>query len=120
VKFQTLSLSCFNKYRELYYNSSGIKIIPEFIINEMTPRSLAYWFMDDGYKTINGYYYSTESYSLDENNYLCYILNNKFNIESKPHKTTNGYRIYIPSSSKDRFKETISPFIISHFNYKFH
>src|SRR5579859_1958141 len=42
IKFQTLSLNCFNKYRELYYNIDGIKIIPKSIIDEITVKSLAY------------------------------------------------------------------------------
>jgi hypothetical protein len=28
IKFQTLSLPCFNKYRDIFYNSKGVKIIP--------------------------------------------------------------------------------------------
>jgi hypothetical protein len=46
IKFQTLSLPCFNKYRELFYNSStegvGVKIIPSDLENLLTPISLAY------------------------------------------------------------------------------
>jgi hypothetical protein len=29
IKFQTLSLPCFNVYREMFYNSAGVKIIPD-------------------------------------------------------------------------------------------
>jgi len=29
IKFQTLSLPCFNKYREMFYTNNGIKIIPQ-------------------------------------------------------------------------------------------
>jgi hypothetical protein len=42
IKFQTLSLPCFNKYKELFYNSEGVKIIPSELEDLLTPISLAY------------------------------------------------------------------------------
>lgn len=61
----------------------------------MTPRGLAYWIMDDGYKSKNGFYLCTESYSLEENEKLKNILNFKFDLDCGVHKHTNGYRLYI-------------------------
>ena len=66
IKFQTLSLFCFNKYKKIFYNSEGVKIKPNNLKNLLTSRSLAYWIMDDGYKYNNGLYICTESYSLLE------------------------------------------------------
>jgi hypothetical protein len=60
-KFWTLSLPCFNKFRELFYNSKGVKFIPNNLEEFITARSLAYWVMDDGYKTKSGFYLCTES-----------------------------------------------------------
>lgn len=42
VKFQTLSLPCFNKFKELFYNSEGVKIIPRNLEELLTARGLAY------------------------------------------------------------------------------
>ena len=42
IKFQTLSLPCFNKYKTLFYNSEGIKIIPDDLENLLTAKGLAY------------------------------------------------------------------------------
>ena len=42
IKFQTLSLPCFNIYRELFYNSDGKKILPANIENFLTVKGLAY------------------------------------------------------------------------------
>ena len=67
IKFNTYSLPCFNKYRKLFYNTKGIKILPEEIESIITPRSLAYWIMDDGYNNISGFYLCTESFTLSEN-----------------------------------------------------
>ena len=45
----------------------------------ITARSLAYWAMDDGYKSVNGFYFCTESYTLEDNHKLSLILKNQFN-----------------------------------------
>ncbi len=42
IKFQTLSLPCFNKYRELFYNSEGVKFIPDNLEQLLTVKGLAY------------------------------------------------------------------------------
>lgn len=42
IKFQTLSLPCFNIYREMFYNSLGVKIIPNNLEELLTARGLAY------------------------------------------------------------------------------
>jgi len=42
IKFQTLSLPCFNLFREMFYNSEGIKIVPSNLGELLSPRGLAY------------------------------------------------------------------------------
>jgi LAGLIDADG DNA endonuclease family len=42
IKFQTLSLPCFNIYIELFYNSEGKKILPANIKELLTIKGLAY------------------------------------------------------------------------------
>jgi hypothetical protein len=96
-----------------------VKYIPNNLEDFITARSLAYWLMDDGYKTTSGFYLCTESYTLDDNLKLSKILKNKFNLESGIHKHTNGHRLYIFSSSKDRLLELVKPYLIQHFYYKF-
>ena len=61
IKFQTLSLPCFNYYREIFYNEEKIKIIPNNIDNLLTAKGLAYWIMDDGYKSRKGIYIFSSS-----------------------------------------------------------
>ena len=119
IKFNTYSLPCFNKFRLLFYNDKGVKFIPENLDSLLTTRGLAYWLMDDGYKSDNGFYFCTESYTLNENLKLVKILKNKFNLNCGVHKHTNGYRLYIFSSSKENLLQLIKPYLIAHFNYKF-
>lgn len=96
------SLPCFNIYRELFYNSEGKKVLPENLAELLTAKGLAYWLMDDGYKSGKGLYICTESFSLNEINFLINILKSKFGLECSYHKVTNGFRIYIFSTSKDK------------------
>ena len=119
VKFWTLSLPCFNKYRELFYDNSGKKFIPLNLEEILTARGLAYWLMDDGYNSLTGFYFCTESYSLEDNHKLCLILKNKFNLNCSVHKHTNGYRLYVLSSSKEDLLSLVKPNLIKHFYYKF-
>jgi hypothetical protein len=118
IKFWTLNLPCFNKFREFFYNEDGKKFISSNLENKLTTKSLAYWAMDDGYKSTNGFYFCTESYTLEDNYKLSEILKNKFNLECGIHKHTNGHRLYVFSSSKERLLELIKPYFINHFYYK--
>lgn len=119
IKFKTLSLPIFNQFRELFYNSEGVKIIPSNLSDIFSERSLAYWIMDDGYKSVKGFYISTESFTLEEHIFLVDLLKNKFNLDCSYHIHTNGYRLYIKSSSKDHLLSLIKPYLINHFYYKF-
>lgn len=74
IKFWTSSLPCFNKFRDMFYDSSGTKIIPLNLEEYLTERSLAFWAMDDGYKSTSGFYFCTESFTLEENHRLKDIL----------------------------------------------
>jgi hypothetical protein len=74
--------------------------------------------MDDGYKSGKGFYICTESYSPDEHILLVQIMKNKFNLDCGIHKVTNGQRLYIYSSSKDKLITLIRPYLLPHFNYK--
>ena len=119
IKFWTQSLPCFNQFRELFYDDSGNKFIPLNLESLISAKSLAYWAMDDGYKTTNGFYFCTESYTLEDNHKLSQILKNRFNLDCGVHKHTNGHRLYVFSSSKDILLELVKPYLIEHFYYKF-
>ena len=75
--------------------------------------------MDDGYKSVSGFYLCTESFSLSDNHKLKNIIKNKFNLDCGVHKHTNGYRLYVFSSSKDKLLQLIKPYLLTHFYYKF-
>lgn len=120
LKFNTLSLPCFNIYREMFYDSSGLKVVPTNISTHFNNISLAYWFMDDGYQSPTGYYFCTESFSPEDHNVLIAMLQSKFNLDCSIHNTTNGSRIYIMKSSVSRFNSLVAGTILPQFQYKLH
>jgi hypothetical protein len=119
IKFSTFSLPCFNKFRSMFYDLSGVKFIPDNLEEFLTAKSLAYWVMDDGYQSGTGFYFCTDSYLLSDIHKLANILKNKFDLECGVHKHTNGHRLYIFSSSKDKLLQLIKPYLLTHFYYKF-
>lgn len=102
----------------MFYNSEGNKILPQNLKELLTVKGLAYWLMDDSYKSQKGIYICTESFSLSENIFLIEILKSKFDLECSYHQTTNGYRIYIFSTSKDKLISLVKPYFLRHFYYK--
>lgn len=74
--------------------------------------------MDDSYKSGKGLYICTESFSMVECNILISILIDKFDLKCSLHKHTNGYRIYIFSSSKENLIKIVKPYFLEHFYYK--
>jgi hypothetical protein len=119
IKFSTFSLPCFNMFRDMFYDLSGVKFIPDNLEEFLTARSLAYWLMDDGYQSVVGFYFCTDSYSLEDIHKLANILRKKFDLECGVHKHTNGHRLYIFSSSKGKLLQLIKPYLLPHFYYKF-
>lgn len=86
----------------MFYDSSGIKVVPDNIAELLTFRGLAYWFMDDGYLSTNGFYFCTESYSINCINKLVKALTS-LGLDVSMHKHTNGQIICINNRSRDKF-----------------
>lgn len=122
-----------NKYYESYvvrvnatpsflpmYNSFYIdkkKHIPLNLLKDFTEQTLAYWFMDDGSKTNNGYIIATMCFLKDELVELQKFLYNKFKLNTSLFKNNT---LYIKSDSKDLFTRLIKPYICDCMQYKLH
>ena len=120
MSFKTLSLPCLNFYHDLFYDSILGKIIPSNIENYLTPRSLAFWIMDDGSKDSNGQtILHTRSYSYSEILLLQNTLKNKFNLRTRiTEKTSGQFIIHIPVKQDIRLKNIVLPYMHYTFIYK--
>lgn len=118
IKFNTLSLTCFNMFREFFYDPQGVKILPHNIDVLLTDTGLAYWFKDDGYFHRKCFAFCTESFTQEKNERLVKILKDKFDLDCLVTPHTNGPRLYVKASSRDKFIELVKPHLIPLFYYK--
>ena len=119
-RFSTLSKDVFNDLWKIFYRGKK-KIIPKNISNIIkSPLSLAVWFMDDGGRRNDSYglFLNTLSFTKLEHEYLQGCLKKNFDIQSRIHWISDGYRIYIPSSEAKKFCTIVSPYMINSLRYK--
>lgn len=127
----TSSEVCDEYYQKWYPLPSREKIIPEDIfIDEIV---LLHWFLDDGYshkrirkdcknskkkQVIIGF--CCESFSKEENQLLCKLINKKFKLNAKIFKCQKGkgWRINIPQSKSKEFFRIIGPPPVKALAYK--
>src|SRR6266481_198634 len=88
------------------------KIISANIIDWLSPRSLAFWSMDDGSLSESGFYFNTLSYSFEEHIILQRVLNLKFNLETNIHKHGDKFKLYIKAKSMPIFRFIVLPYFI--------
>lgn len=131
IRFATISSSIFTFFGKQFYRDKK-KIIPKLIHRWLTPRALAYWYMDDGsMKSIQskGVLLNTQSFSHAEVQLLCNVLIEKFNLycwpllsvrkKVKSKQKKNTYQIYISGKSYETLQNCIYGFLIPEMQYKF-
>jgi hypothetical protein len=121
VNFATLSLPCFNYYRNMFYNSNNLKIVPDNINKLLTPRGLAYWIMDDGSLQNKGLHLNTYGFNHEDVLNLKMTLENIFggsSLKCSIHKHKKGERIYIWEESMGLIRYNISKFMHENMLYK--
>ena len=121
VQFATLSLPCFNYYKDLFYNSNNLKIVPSNIQNLLSPRGLAYWMMDDGSLQNKGLHLNTYGFTPQDIFLLKTTLENMFGentLKCTIHKHQKGERIYIWEESMELVRNNISQFMHKDMQYK--
>ena len=122
ISFTTLTLPCFDIYKNLFYNLNNKKIVPSNIDQLLTPRGLAYWIMDDGSLQNKGLHLSTYSFSYSEvvllKNTLINLFLPNFTLKCTIHKHKKGYRIYIWEESINLIRNHISQFMHKNMLYK--
>nr|ACU25395.1 hypothetical protein [Trebouxia suecica] len=122
IRFATISSSTFTFFGKQFYKDKK-KVTPKLIHRWLTPRALAYWYMDDGsmksYQS-KGVLLNTQAFSHAEVQLLCNVLTEKFNLYCWPRKQKkNTYQIYISGKTYETLRNCIYPFIIPDMQYKF-
>lgn len=97
------------------------KVIPDDLLENITPLSLAVLYMDDGSIKSNkhkGVFLNTQSFNEKDVKILQSILEIKFGIASSTRKDETGEQIYLGGESGAKFIKIIEPFVISSMRYK--
>lgn len=131
--FKTYQHPSFQHYMNQFYiedpdlRGRRRKRIPELLHRWLTPRVLAYWFMDDGNLVPSGYVLNTQCYPMYEQKRAAYALGRVFDLEVSIMKDRKNsvtkepsYRLYINKASRDAFRKIVSPYIVPCMAYKLH
>lgn len=124
--FNTLTSNDFRFLAGMFYiqqNGVWIKEIPKNIKKFLTPRALAYWYMDDGALKWKGHSNAvrlcTDSFSYSDVCLLKSVLEEKFKLKCSLQKKGNIHRISILEESYDDLKSLIFPYLLPCMYYKF-
>lgn len=130
--FNTIVSPSLNFFANMFYTQDPktqkwIKDVPINVEKFLTPRALAYFYMDDGAiksrGRSNAMRLCTESFSVEGVHRLQKAMQNCFNIETtltakKFKDGTIRYRMAIPEKSSAAFRELIRPYLVDCMKYK--
>lgn len=118
--FQTVSHGAFRFYAQQFY-AGGKKSVPKLIDHWLTPRGLAYWFMDDGSiksKESKAIILNTQGFYRTDIERLTGVLQTLFGLSAQLRNQKEGCQIYISGGSYERFVELVEPYVIDEMRYK--
>lgn len=118
--FQTLSHGAFRFYAQQFY-TDGRKRVPELVHRWLSPRGLAFWYMDDGSvksRQSKGVIFNTQGFSRGDVERLCHVLEQQFVLRANVRKQGDGFQIYVSGESFEQFSSLVSPYIIPEMRYK--
>ena len=118
--FNTVSHGGFRFYAQQFY-LLGKKVVPKLIHRWLSPRGLAYWFMDDGSMKSSqskAVIFNTQGYELSDVERLAGVLVSHFQLAAKLRRQSDGWQIFVSGRSFERFGELVDPFVIPEMRYK--
>ncbi|MBI3558936.1 hypothetical protein HY085_00935 [Candidatus Gottesmanbacteria bacterium] len=114
-RFTTRSLPVFTQFYDWFFKDKG-KIIPGNL--EITPLTLACWYMDDGSCCDRDIYLNSQQFNQEEQEKLCLLLQKQQNIQASLNKDKIYWRIRIKKASVQKFMDLIREYMLPSFNYK--
>lgn len=120
LAFQTVGHEAFRFFAHQFYKD-GKKTVPKLIHRWLTPKAVAYWFMDDGSiksKESKAVIFNTHCFGSSEIELLIKVLHETYHLQAKLRKQKDGSQIYVSGTSYETFAELISPYLIEEMKYK--
>lgn len=120
---QTISHEAFNFLADLFNINKKKGISANLIENHLTPRGLAFWFMDDGGKldyshNNQGIVFNTHSFTTEEVEQLCVGLKSTFGFNCWTKLNKGKSVIAVSGDSFQKFMNLTDPYIIASMRYK--
>ncbi len=118
--FNTVSHGAFRFYAQQFY-AGPKKCVPQLVHHWLTPRGLAYWFMDDGSMKSNqskGVVFNTQGFQCPDVERLIGLLDRQFGLRATIRKQSGGWQIYVSGTSYERFIELVGPYVIDEMRHK--
>jgi LAGLIDADG DNA endonuclease family len=123
--FQTLSHNAFNSLADLFIINNKKGFSDSLIINYLSARGLAYWFMDDGGKldynknsSNKSIVLNTQSFTDLEVEKMGAELSEKFNLKCELRSNKGKKIIVINSVSYSIFRSLVDPYLLHEMKYK--
>ena len=119
VVFATLSHPALRFFAHSF-NAGGTKSVPKLIHRMLSPRAIAYWFMDDRSMKSSqskSIVLNTQCSELPDVERLAAALSS-YELEVKPRKQHDGWQLYVSGRSYERFVALVDPFVIESMRYK--
>lgn len=119
--FQTVSHGALRFYGQQFY-AAGKKRVPRLMRRWLTPRGLAYWFMDDGSmksRQSKGVVFNTQRFVRRDIERLIEVLQKQFELKAKVRHQKEGDQIYVSGDSFERLQALVDPYLIPEMRYKF-
>jgi len=118
IGFNTLSHVEFEEFRQWFYRDRR-KVVPEDL--ELTPLSMAVWFMDDGSRKSSqcrGLLLNTQSFTQAEVQLLQSVIQRDVGVETTVRHQRDGLQIYVPSHSVAEMTAYITGNMVPSMRYK--
>ena len=118
--FNTVSHAAFRFYAHQFYVDNK-KQVPKLIHRWLTPRGMAFWFMDDGSiksRQSKGVIFNTQGFDTPGVERLIQVLVTKFQLKAKRRHQTDGDQIYVSGESYEHFVRLIDDWVIPEMRYK--
>ena len=120
IAFGTVSHVDLRFYANQFYLERK-KCVPLMIGELLTPRGLAFWFMDDGSiksKESKGVILNTQGFADECVLRLIRVLQEKFGLQCWKREQKDGGQIYISGHSFEKFVEIVDPYMVPEMRYK--
>ena len=113
-RFVTRSLPVLTPYYRLFYKGGRKRVLEV----ELSPLTLAVWFMDDGCRSRNAVYLNTQQFDIAEQRRLLAMLERQWGIGGALNRDKCYRRIRISVDGTKRLTQLIEPYLLPELRYK--